>query len=46
MRKLMNRLGLMAALVVGASTVAQAADGSCCKPGEACCKPTASCCPK
>ena len=46
MRKFIHQLGLMAALFVGASTVAQAADGSCCKPGEACCKPTSPCCPK
>jgi len=46
MRKLINLLGLMAALVVGASAIAQATDSDCCKPGAACCKPGAPCCPK
>ena len=46
MRKLLNLLGLMAVLVVGASASAQAAEGDCCKPGAACCKPDAPCCPK
>ena len=45
MRKLINLLGLMAALVVGVSTASQAAN-DCCKPDAACCKPGASCCPK
>lgn len=46
MRKLLNLLGLMAALVVGASSASQAADGDCCKPNAACCKPDAPCCKK
>jgi hypothetical protein len=46
MRKMINMLGLMAALVVGTATVSHAAEGNCCKPDAACCKPDAPCCPK
>jgi len=46
MTKLINLIALTAVLVAGASTVAQAAAGDCCKPGAACCKPGAECCPK